>query len=179
LLKREVAKRNDPHDAPLRQDQQTPDRVLSHEPHRSPDRLVGRHRGELATADVHERSRVRVAARGEPAYHDIAIGDDADDLIAVGDDDVADAHVAHRLRGIEQRRARWQCDGILSHHVLNRLVFRHDFPPADNSWAPAPRETPSPNTKDRPASRRELGERLLELGVPLGMRCAHQENVTP
>jgi hypothetical protein len=36
---------------------------------------------------------VRVAASREPAYHDIAIGDDADDIIVVCDNDVPMARI--------------------------------------------------------------------------------------
>src|SRR5206468_11907570 len=117
--------RDDAHGPPARHDRQAADRVLAHEAHRRPDLVVRRDGGELAAADVDECGRLRVATVGDPAHHDVTIGHDAQHLVAVDHDDVPDAHVTHRLGGVDQRRAQRQGDGIGSHHVLYGLVFGH------------------------------------------------------
>src|SRR5205085_4165525 len=96
---------------------ETPYRTLTH-PHRG---LLYRSRrsqgGDLMTAYVAELHLGWLASVGNRAHHDVAVGDDAADLIVVHHDDIADIEVAHRLGGLADRGGRREGGRIRGHHL--------------------------------------------------------------
>src|SRR5438874_12455575 len=103
---------------------ETPYRTLAH-PYRGLRYLVRRsQRGDLMTANVAELHFGWLASIGDRAHHDVAIGDDAADLLVVQHDDVADVEVAHRPGGLAHRGGRWESGRVRGHHLSYALYHR-------------------------------------------------------
>ncbi|CAA9491901.1 MAG: hypothetical protein AVDCRST_MAG65-2069 [uncultured Solirubrobacteraceae bacterium] len=83
--------------------------------------MVGRERDEVLRAEAADRSGMRVAAAGDGADDQVAVGDDAARATLLDHEDGADIAVAHGLSHVDQIGGGLDRPRVVGHQLADRL----------------------------------------------------------
>src|SRR5579872_1431985 len=135
ILEEDVAQGDDADQAPLMADREMTKIVTAHERHTIFDIFVHAHSERIVGHDFSDAGRARVAAFGNHALHQIAFGENSDQLAIVKNRNGSDVVLDHGTDGFQDAVTQFSVLGFLT---LDQIADAHGILPS----VAAPKGTP-------------------------------------
>src|SRR5205085_8107247 len=126
------------------------DLVLGHQPERLVEVLLRVEGHEIARGDLRHLDLLRVAALGDDADGDVAVGEHADEAVALDDRSHPDVLVTHHLRGVGDGLVDVDAAQLRGHHFAYGLGHLSPL-----SWFQHISAYPGPDARKRGKWRRD------------------------